>query len=153
MFLFNGVIFLTNIFLINYNFIELYENFIIYFSIPYINYIYKLRGQNKMIDIIVYDNFNKVMVNSKYSDSEEYSDSGDININKFNNQFPDESDSNLNLKNNNKFNNKFHSDSDSESGSDLNLKNNNKFKYNNNYTKKNMIVNFYVKMIAILVQR
>lgn len=134
MFLFNGVIFLTNIFLINYNFIELYENFIIYFSIPYINYIYKLRGQNKMIDIIVYDNFNKVMVNSKYSDSEEYSDSGDININKFNNQFPDESDSNLNLKNNNKFNNQLQSDSDSES--DLNLKNNNTFKYNNNYTKK-----------------
>ena len=114
MFLFNGVIFLTNIFLINYNFIELYEYFIIHFAIPHINYIYKLRCQNKVIDIIIYDNFNKITVNGKYSDSEEYSDSEDINR-KYQNQFPDESDTDTDI--------------------DTNIKNN-KFKYNNDYTKQ-----------------
>jgi hypothetical protein len=112
MFLFNGVIFLTNIFLINYNFIELYEYFIIHLAIPHINYIYNLRGQNKVIDIIIYDNFNKIVVNGKYSDSEENSDSDHIN-HKYQNHFPDESDSDI----------------------DINIKNN-KFKYNNDYTKQ-----------------
>lgn len=119
MFIFNGVILLTNLFLISYNFIELYEYFVIYFSIPYINYIYKLRDQNKVIDVIIYDNFNKIVVSNKYSDSEKNSDSEEsnnpknINNNKYKNHFPDESDTDI----------------------DINLKNN-KFKYNNDYTKQ-----------------
>lgn len=110
MFIFNAVIFLTNIFFINYNFIELYEYFIIHLAIPHINYIYNLRGQNKVIDIIIYDNFNKIIVNNNYNDSEEDSDSEDINY-KYQNKFPDESDTDI----------------------DINLKKN---KYNNDYSKQ-----------------
>ena len=90
MFLFNSVIFLKNIFLINYNFIELYEYFIIYLGIPYINYIYKLRGQNRVIDIIIYDNFNKIVIDNNYSDSDDNqykTNSEDINYSKDNDEY------------------------------------------------------------------